>query len=80
MLALALRLFEDKRTQSLSTATVLAVAANFSTPASRTSVVNNIHDKCAGGDVKRIPKQTQDTATGIRCHTGSILAKYLTND
>lgn len=57
-------------TQSLSTATVLAVEASFSKQAKKPITANKIevviHESV---DFKRITKHKQDTATGTLCHT-----------
>lgn len=67
-------------TQSRSTATVLAVAASFSTQANEPTTRNKIKDNAQDSGYRSSTiKHKQDPATGILCQTGFIIIISQTN-
>lgn len=66
------------RTQSLSTATVLAVEANFSKQAKNPTTANKTDDVThESADFRRATKHKQDAATGTLCQTMQSVSQRL---
>lgn len=65
-----------EHTQSRSTATVLAVAANFSIQASKPCTTNKIIVTAQESVDTVATKHKHDTATGTLCHTTRLISHW----